>query len=85
MIPTLLPGATVFARPAEQCIPGDVVVIRHPSEPDLSIIKRATAIQPDGRIFVTSDNPVPNATDSNHFGAVEPALLRAVVTSVIAE
>ena len=72
MAPRLPPGALVLARPIDGTTPvrvGDVVVARRPDRPQLEIIKRITAIDAGGAIFLAGDNPS-SSTDSRHFGAV---------------
>jgi nickel-type superoxide dismutase maturation protease len=72
MTPRLPPGALVVARPIDDRTPlrvGDVVVARRPDRPELEIIKRITAIDAGGAIFLAGDNPAAS-TDSRQFGAV---------------
>ena len=72
MTPRLRPGALVVARRIDDRTPlrvGDVVVARRPDRPELQIIKRITAIDAGGAIFLAGDNPAAS-TDSRQFGAV---------------
>jgi nickel-type superoxide dismutase maturation protease len=72
MAPRLPHGALVVARPIDGMTPlrvGDVVVARCPDRPGLEIIKRITAIDAGGAIFLAGDNPT-SSTDSRQFGAV---------------
>ena len=72
MTPRLRPGALVVARRIDDRTPlrvGDVVVARRPDRPELEIIKRITAIDAGGAIFLAGDNPAAS-TDSRQFGAV---------------
>lgn len=69
MIPTLLPGDEVAVDPNAEVFPGDIVVIRHPYKNDIVLIKRVIRIEPDGKLFLASDNP-DGSTDSRTFGAV---------------
>jgi len=72
MAPRLPSGALVVARPIDgrtRLRVGDVVVARRPDRPELKIIKRITAIDAGGAIFLAGDNPAAS-TDSRQFGAV---------------
>jgi len=72
MTPRLPPGALVVARRIDDRMPlrvGDVVVARRPDRPELEIIKRITAIDAGGAIFLAGDNPAAS-TDSREFGTV---------------
>ena len=72
MTPRLRPGALVVARRIDDRTPlrvGDVVVARRPDRPELEIIKRITAIDAGGAIFLAGDNPAAS-TDSREFGTV---------------
>jgi nickel-type superoxide dismutase maturation protease len=48
---------------------GEVVVARPPDRPELEIIKRIQAIDPDGTCVLAGDNPT-RSTDSRDFGPV---------------
>jgi nickel-type superoxide dismutase maturation protease len=81
MTPRLPSGALVVARaigPRTTLRVGDVVVARRPDRPELEIIKRITAIDAAGAIFLSGDNPGAS-TDSRQFGAVTRAHVRARV------
>ena len=72
MAPRLPSGSLIVARPIDdgtQLRVGDVVVARRPDRPELEIVKRIQAIEPDGAIFLAGDNPA-SSTDSRQFGAV---------------
>lgn len=75
MIPTLLPGDRLLVRYGAQVQPGDVVVLRHPFQHDLLIVKRVVAWRPGGW-WVQGDNPG-SEHDSREFGAVPPELVVA--------
>ena len=75
MLPHLAPGQEVLivaprhdGRPPQV---GDVVVIRHPGQPETLILKRVGHILPDGECVLLGDNPAAS-TDSRDFGPVLP-------------
>jgi nickel-type superoxide dismutase maturation protease len=75
MVPTLRPGDRMLLRYGARVRPGDVVVVRHPFQHDLLIVKRA-AERREGGWWVLGDNPyVPN--DSREFGVVPDGLVVA--------
>jgi nickel-type superoxide dismutase maturation protease len=69
---SLLPGRPPRVRP------GDVVIARHPDQPDLLLVKRAARREQDGW-WLESDNPGAGAVDSRRFGAVPPELIEGRV------
>jgi len=72
MAPRLPSGSLIVARPIDdgtRLRVGDVVVARRPDRPELEIVKRIQAIEPDGAIFLAGDNPA-SSTDSRQFGVV---------------
>lgn len=71
MLPHLPPGQEVLTisprhdgRPPQV---GDVVVIRHPQQPETLILKRVAHVLPDGEYVLLGDNPAAS-TDSRTFG-----------------
>jgi len=81
MAPRLPSGALVVARPIDSRTllrVGDVVVARRPDRPELEIIKRITAIDAGGAMFLAGDN-LAASTDSRQFGAVTREHIRARV------
>lgn len=58
--------------------PGQVVIARNPVRPDTLLVKRAAWREPGGW-WLDSDNKVPEARDSAHFGLVPPALIEGRV------
>jgi nickel-type superoxide dismutase maturation protease len=84
MEPTLRPGdwllvsRRVRAGRPPRVRPGQVVVARHPGEPELLLVKRAIRREPNGW-WLQSDNPDVHAVDSWRFGAVPPELIEGRV------
>jgi len=83
MAPSLRPGDHVLVDPrafrgsAPQI--GDVVLARHPHEPDRHVVKRVAAVSPSG-IELRGDNP-DLSTDSREFGPIDA---RDVLGKVVA-
>lgn len=75
MLPTLRPGDHLVLHYGAPVRPGDVVVLRHPFQHDLLIVKRVVERRPSGW-WVRGDNPAV-ANDSREFGAVPEELLVA--------
>ncbi|WP_345749059.1 nickel-type superoxide dismutase maturation protease [Streptomyces sp. ODS28] len=75
MLPALRPGDQLVVRYGAPVRPGDVIVLRHPFQHDLLIVKRALERRAGGW-WVQGDNPrVQN--DSREFGAVPDELVVA--------
>jgi phage repressor protein C with HTH and peptisase S24 domain len=70
MTPTLLSGDVLWVRLGGTARPGDVVLARFRGRPDLLVVKRAVAGNPDGSWTVASDNPRAGS-DSRRLGAAE--------------
>ena len=70
MEPTLSDGTTVLIKPDAPPQDGDIVLVRHPFESDLNILKRVDHRTADGRVFLRGD--AATSTDSRDFGAVDP-------------
>jgi len=82
MLPVLQPGEEVLMIPynAANCPQvGDIVVAVHPTQPNLPLIKRVTAVLEDGCCFLQGDNPE-ESTDSRTFGWVDPETIMGRVT-----
>lgn len=81
MVPTLLNGDQLVVRYGAAVRPGDVVVLRHPLQQDLLVVKRAVERRPGGTWWVLGDNPYNETGDSTVYGAVpaELVLARAVL------
>lgn len=91
MLPSLSPGDWALAVAASRYRRGDVVVVEHPGNPGLEIVKRVVALPgdlaPDGRIlgaeefWIEGDRPE-SSTDSRSFGPVQREHLKARVRLV---
>jgi nickel-type superoxide dismutase maturation protease len=79
---SLLPhGALVAVSRVDATTPlhvGDVVVARRPDRRDVEMVKRIQAIDQNGALFLTGDNPA-MSTDSRTFGPVPRDLVLARV------
>ncbi|HEV7625918.1 MAG TPA: nickel-type superoxide dismutase maturation protease [Streptomyces sp.] len=75
MQPTLRPGDRLLLRYGSGTRPGAVVVLRHPFQHDLLIVKRAVERR-SGGWWVVGDNPQVR-NDSREFGAVPDDLVVA--------
>ncbi|MET8680607.1 nickel-type superoxide dismutase maturation protease [Streptomyces sp. NPDC004647] len=75
MVPTLQPGDRLVVRYGAPVRPGGVVVLRHPMQQDLLIVKRAVERR-EGGWWVLGDNPFVE-NDSREFGAVPDELVLA--------
>ena len=84
MTPLLKPGQEVLINPTAYRHtlpqPGDIVVIRHPDQPDLRLIKRVTDVLDEERYIVKGDNRL-ESTDSREFGPVSFEHILGQVTS----
>ena len=75
MVPTLLDGDALLAYPVRRVRPGDVVIARFCSRPDLLVVKRAIRPHRDGW-WIEGDNPLAT-DDSRKYG--EAAVLGRVL------
>jgi signal peptidase I len=66
MVPTLLDGDALLAYPVRRVRPGDVVIARFRSRPDLLVVKRAIRPYRDGW-WIEGDNPLVT-DDSRKYG-----------------
>lgn len=80
MNPALSEGEQVLVDPRASAIPGALVLLRHPNDTDLVLIKRVTEITNSGGLHVRGDNPEAS-TDSRQFGAVDSDLVLGRVTA----
>lgn len=73
MLPTLRHGDQLLVRYGARVRPGDVVVLRHPFQQDLLVVKRAVERRPGGW-WVRGDNPYAGG-DSTDYGTVPRELV----------
>jgi nickel-type superoxide dismutase maturation protease len=78
MEPALRPGDWLLVRRSRRIRAGQIVLARHPGQPDLLIVKRA-ARRVDGGWWLESDNPGAGAVDSRRFGPVPASLVEGRV------
>lgn len=77
MVPTLRHGDQLLVRYGARVRPGDVVVLRHPFQQNLLVVKRAVERR-DGGWWVLGDNPYAGG-DSTDYGAVPEEFVLARV------
>lgn len=84
MLPLLKEGDEVLVdqRAYQTATPavGEVVVVWHPQRPAFKLIKRVSAIHPDGACFLLGDNPA-ESSDSRQFGLISAENIIGRVTS----
>ena len=64
MEPALRPGDWLLVRRTRRVRAGQIVLARHPSQPDLLIVKRVARQTPEGRWWLESDKPDAGAVAS---------------------
>lgn len=69
MLPTLKTGDRVLIDKNSAINVGDIIVANHPFKSSVKIVKRLAAIESDGRLFLSGDNPN-ESSDSRAFGSV---------------
>ncbi|MDG4858176.1 nickel-type superoxide dismutase maturation protease [Streptomyces sp. T-3] len=77
MVPTLRHGDQLLVRYGARVRPGDVVVLRHPFQQDLLVVKRAVERR-EGGWWVLGDNSYAGG-DSTDYGTVPEDLVLAKV------
>lgn len=77
MVPTLHHGDWLLVQRGAPVRPGDVVILRHPFQQDLLVVKRAVERR-GGGWWVLGDNPYAGG-DSTDYGAVPEELVLARV------
>ncbi|MBZ9639684.1 nickel-type superoxide dismutase maturation protease [Streptomyces sp. PSKA30] len=73
MVPTLFHGDRLVVRYGARIRPGDVVVLRHPFQQDLLVVKRATERR-EGGWWVLGDNAYAGG-DSTDYGTLPEELV----------
>lgn len=81
MQPSLPDGSTVLVKPGASPNVGDVVLVRHPADSTLRILKRVDHMTSDGRFFLVGDAGA--STDSRDFGPVPPERILGKVTCTL--
>ena len=83
MDPTLPAGTELLVnRAAYKSSPpqiGDIVVVRHPQQSSLKVIKRIAQVD-ETTVTILGDNPT-ESTDSRHYGAISRSLILGKVTN----
>ncbi|MCX4412047.1 nickel-type superoxide dismutase maturation protease [[Kitasatospora] papulosa] len=77
MVPTLYHGDLLLVQRGAPVRPGDVVILRHPLQQDLLVVKRASERR-DGGWWVLGDNSFAGG-DSTDYGTVPEELVLARV------
>lgn len=80
MAPTLANGDHLVVRYGAPVRPGHVVVLRHPFQQDLLVVKRA-AERRTGGWWVLGDNPFNETGDSTDYGVVPDELVLATAVA----
>ncbi|MGW5094309.1 nickel-type superoxide dismutase maturation protease [Streptomyces nodosus] len=73
MVPTLRHGDRLLVQYGARIRPGDVIVLRHPFQQDLLVVKRAVELR-EGGWWVLGDNPYAGG-DSTDYGTVPEELV----------
>ncbi|MEU6217070.1 nickel-type superoxide dismutase maturation protease [Streptomyces sp. NPDC047022] len=73
MVPTLEHGDRLLVQYGARVRPGDVIVLRHPFQQDLLVVKRAVELR-EGGWWVLGDNPYAGG-DSTDYGTVPEELV----------
>ena len=84
MLPILQPGDEIIVDPHayKGSVPQieDLVVVVHPLQKNLTIVKRIAALDDEDCCFLLGDNPS-ESTDSRHWGTIKLADIIGKVTS----
>lgn len=85
MVPLLHPGDLLFVDPRayQKTRPqaDEIVVAFHPYQPNLKIIKRVSAVLPEERYFLSSENTA-EGSDSRSFGPLPLGSIVGRVTGI---
>ena len=78
MLPWLQPNEEILVAPKayQKTLPlvGDIVVLNHPHNSELILVKRVAAVNNCGNCFLVGDN-LAESTDSRHWGKVKSTIL----------
>ena len=80
MLPTLHDGQEILVKPNRlmtKPTPGQLVLVRHPMNTELTMVKRCSHIE-NSLVFVHGDNPR-HSTDSRQFGGISANLVLGYV------
>lgn len=84
MLPLLKPGDEVLLNPRAYHLtppqPGDIVVVRHPFQPELQLVKRVIRTLANEQYYLEGDNPA-ESSDSRSFGPVRLEQILGQITS----
>ena len=84
MLPLLQPNEEILVDPAgyQKSLPKvlDLVIVAHPQQPGLILVKRIVAIDEEYNCFLVGDN-LAESKDSRHWGAINATRLLGKVTS----
>jgi nickel-type superoxide dismutase maturation protease len=82
MVPALRPGDWLLVDPdafrARSPLPGEIVVVPDPRQPERVLVKRVQATDSDGRLELAGDSPQ-QSTDSRAFGTIDTEQVRGRV------
>ena len=70
MEPTLVAGQGLVAIRSDSARVGQLRCLEHPHQPGFWLVKRISAVHPDGTMSVLSDNADSTMADSRSFGPV---------------
>jgi nickel-type superoxide dismutase maturation protease len=80
MNPTLKDGEVVLVDREAKIEVGDIVVAKHPFEPNSDLVKRVERINERGHYFLVGDN-LEESSDGRHFGAVTAEYIKGKVVA----
>ena len=84
MLPLLKPGDEVLLNPRAYRLtspqPGDIVVVYHPFQPELQMVKRVTRTLANQQYYLEGDNTA-ESSDSRSFGPVRLDQILGQITS----
>lgn len=80
MNPTLKDGEVVLVDREAEIVAGDIVVARHPFEPNSEVVKRVVRINEHGHYFLLGDNR-DDSIDSRDYGPVRREYIKGKVVA----